>query len=80
MSRNMFSRKSQRYKVRMPHRRIVTFLIIAPYKYSYLLTVWTYDTFVQLTPGTKYSMLLCHKEVNDGLGIKSTAGLKTFVQ
>jgi len=39
----MFSRKSQRYKVRMPHRRIVTFLIIAPYKYSYLLTVWTYD-------------------------------------
>jgi len=29
--------------------------------------------------GNKCSMLLCHKEVNDGLGIKSTAGLKTFV-
>ena len=30
--------------------------------------------------GNKYSVLLCHKEVNDGLGIESAAGFKTFVQ
>ena len=30
--------------------------------------------------GNKYSTLLCHKEVNDGLGITSMVGLKTFVQ
>ena len=29
--------------------------------------------------GNKYSTLLCHKEVNDGLEIKSVAGLKTFL-
>jgi len=28
----------------------------------------------------KYFMLLCHKGVNDGLGIKSTSRLKTFMQ
>ena len=27
-----------------------------------------------------YSTLLYHKQVNDGLGLKSTAGLKTFMQ
>ena len=30
--------------------------------------------------GNKYSTLLCRNRVNDGLGIKSMAGLKTFVQ
>jgi len=38
------------------------------------------NTTVCLITGNKYSTLLCHKDVNDGLGIKSTAGLKTFVE
>jgi len=35
-------------------------------------------TFRPIT-GIKYSTLLCHKEVNNSLEIKSMAGLKTLV-
>jgi len=35
---------------------------------------------VRLLANNKYSMLLCHKVVNDCLRIRSTAGLKTFMQ
>jgi len=49
------------------------------YWQNYDIFQWCINKTWPSVTGNKYSVLLCHKEVNDGLGIKSVAGLKTFV-
>ena len=87
---NLFSRKLQRYKGHMSHyvdtRHLWThdtwhlgpamFII---YKIMIIPSCKQNVNFHPVT-GNKYSMLLCHLEVNNGLGIKSTARITTVMK